>query len=184
MERNYQKRGYLLEDFRLFHLRDSQGTTVDYHYHEFCKLLILISGSGSYAVEGKRYLLKAGDVVLVNSQSIHKPEFEPGQPYERIILYITPAFLQRESVGSCCLSDCFSNENGPVLRLPERQWKKLQGMAEELEQETLAPDFWSNQSNSSKILQTIKQYKDTVDGYNALVARLEDTIALCEMSIE
>jgi len=60
----------------------------------------------------------------------------------------------------------------------------LAAKAEELEQETLAPDFWSNQSNSSKILQTIKQYKDTVDGYNALVARLEDAIALCEMSIE
>ena len=60
----------------------------------------------------------------------------------------------------------------------------LAAKAEELEQETLAPDFWSNQSNSSKILQTIKQYKDTVDGYNDLVSRLEDAIALCEMSIE
>ena len=60
----------------------------------------------------------------------------------------------------------------------------LAAKAEELEQETLAPDFWSNSTNSSKILQTIKQYKDTVDGYNALVARLEDAIALCEMSIE
>lgn len=50
MELNYEKRGYLLEDFRLFHLRDSQGTAVDYHYHEFYKLLLLISGSGRYAV--------------------------------------------------------------------------------------------------------------------------------------
>lgn len=141
MERNYEKRGFLLEDFRLFHLRDSQGTTVDYHYHEFCKLLLLVSGSGSYAVEGRRYLLKPGDVVLLNSHCIHKPEFEPGQPYERIILYITPAFLQRESVDGCCLSDCFSNQNGPVLRLPERQWKKLQSMAEELEQELSADRY-------------------------------------------
>ena len=60
----------------------------------------------------------------------------------------------------------------------------LAAKAEELEQETLAPDFWSNSTNSSKILQTIKQYKDTVDGYKALVDRLEDAIALCEMSIE
>ena len=60
----------------------------------------------------------------------------------------------------------------------------LAAKAEELEQETLAPDFWSNSTNSSKILQTIKQYKDTVDGYNALVSRLEDAIALAEMAIE
>ncbi|MBO5788715.1 MAG: PCRF domain-containing protein, partial [Clostridia bacterium] len=70
-------------------------------------------------------------------------------------------------------------ELGQALRV-----EFLAAKAEELEQETLAPDFWSNSTNSSKILQTIKQYKDTVEGYNALVARLEDTIALCEMSIE
>ena len=64
------------------------------------------------------------------------------------------------------------------------QVEALSAKVEELEQMTLAPDFWSNASNSSKVLQTIKQSKETVDGYNALVARLEDAITLCEMSIE
>ena len=54
---------------------------------------------------------------------------------------------------------------------------------EELEQETLAPDFWSK-PESSKILQTIKQHKDTVEGYHTLCSRLEDAIALAEMAIE
>ena len=49
---DYQKRGYLLENFRLFHLNSLGGTEVEYHYHEFCKLLLLLSGSGSYTVEG------------------------------------------------------------------------------------------------------------------------------------
>ena len=26
MDENYEKRGYLLEDFRLFHLKDDRGT--------------------------------------------------------------------------------------------------------------------------------------------------------------
>ena len=30
MDENYEKRGYLLEDFRLFHLKDDRGTKVDY----------------------------------------------------------------------------------------------------------------------------------------------------------
>ena len=51
MDENYEKRGYLLEDFRLFHLKDDRGTKVDYHYHEFCKIVLLLSGSGSYTVE-------------------------------------------------------------------------------------------------------------------------------------
>ena len=60
----------------------------------------------------------------------------------------------------------------------------LAAKVEELEQMTLAPDFWNNAANSSKVLQTIKQSKETVDGYHDLVRRLEDTLALCEMSIE
>ena len=43
----YEKRGYLLEPFRLFHLRSRGGEKVDFHYHEFCKILLLVSGQGS-----------------------------------------------------------------------------------------------------------------------------------------
>ena len=50
----YEKRGYLLENFRLFHLHSPNGAGVEYHYHEFCKLLMLISGRGGYVVEGQR----------------------------------------------------------------------------------------------------------------------------------
>ena len=60
----------------------------------------------------------------------------------------------------------------------------LTAKVEELEQTTLAPDFWSNQANSSKVLQTIKQSKDTIEEYNALSSRLEDAIVLAEMAIE
>jgi len=135
MGEQYQKRGYLLEDFRLFHLRDAQGTGVDYHYHEFHKLLLLLSGSGGYAVEGRRYLLKPGDVVLVGSHCVHRPEFEPGVPYERIILYISPEFLRRESVESCDLQACFDGTHGHVLRPEERLGNQLRSLTEELERE-------------------------------------------------
>ena len=49
MERTDQKRGYLLEDFRLFHMRDIPKERVEYHYHEFYKLLIVLSGTGRRA---------------------------------------------------------------------------------------------------------------------------------------
>ena len=47
---DYEKRGYLLENFRLFHLRTQGDSSVNYHYHEFCKLVLLVSGSGSYRI--------------------------------------------------------------------------------------------------------------------------------------
>ena len=70
-------------------------------------------------------------------------------------------------------------ELGNALRIDEQKIK-----IEELEAQTLDADFWSNQENSSKVLQAIKQAKDTVSDYEALCARLEDAIALAELAIE
>ena len=38
------KRGYLKENFRLFHLKDSRAQEVEYHYHAFDKLILLLGG--------------------------------------------------------------------------------------------------------------------------------------------
>ena len=68
---------------------------------------------------------------------------------------------------------------GSALRIDE-----LKALAEELDAQTLDPDFWSNQENSSKILQKVKQTKDTIESYEELKGRLEDAITLAEMAIE
>lgn len=70
-------------------------------------------------------------------------------------------------------------ELGSALRIDE-----LRRNVEELEKGTLDNDFWSNQENSSRVLQTIKQTKDKIEGYDSLCTRLEDAIALAEMAIE
>ena len=62
--------------------------------------------------------------------------------------------------------------------------EKLEAKVAELEEKTLAPDFWGDQANSGKILQELKQTKGKLDSYNALVAELDDTYTLAEMAIE
>lgn len=135
MNKQYEKKGYLLENFRLFHLKDEVKSRIDYHYHEFYKLLFLVSGNGGYSVEGKRYLLKSGDVVLIGSQCVHRPEFESGMPYERIILYISPDFLQQQSSPDCDLTECFLESFGHVLRPDEKLRRHLFSFALNLERE-------------------------------------------------
>lgn len=131
---NYQKRGYLLENFRLFHLHAEHGSTVEPHYHEFCKLLLLIRGQGNYYVNGQRYQLVPGDVVLIGSRSVHQPNLDPDTPYERVIIYVAPEYLQTMSTPDCSLLSLFSGEKGPVLRLPEPRQKELFAQAAALEQ--------------------------------------------------
>ena len=66
-----------------------------------------------------------------------------------------------------------------ALRIAE-----LTKQVNEMEEKTLDPDFWSDQTNSSKILQSIKQGKKKLDEFNGLAQRLEDAIALADMAIE
>ena len=132
---NYEKRGYLLEDFRLFHLRGAQGVKTDFHYHAFCKLLLLISGSGGYWAEGRHYTLEPGDVVLLGSRCVHKPDFAADAPYERVIVYISPDFLQRASTEDCSLLEIFSGEFGHVYRPQSSASHKLMALVAALEQE-------------------------------------------------
>ena len=70
-------------------------------------------------------------------------------------------------------------ELGNALRIEE-----LKAEVTELEKVTFEPDFWSNQENSTKILQKVKQMKDKIERYEALATKLEDAIMMAEMAIE
>ena len=146
----YQKRGYLLENFRLFHMRSQGETAVEFHYHEFCKVLFLIRGGGSYFVDGQRYAVQPGDIILVDSRSIHRPELEPG---ERIVLYIDPEYLRRESTEDCDLLQLFSGEKGHVLRNTQRLFR----LASLLEQDLADEGYGREILSSSALLRLLVQ---------------------------
>lgn len=101
------KRGYLNEDYRLFHLRDSRELKLDYHYHEFDKLVLQLGGHVTYSIEGKSYLLQPMDILLVSRNLIHLPVVDTSEPYERMVLWIDRGFLSRFSTETADLSTCF-----------------------------------------------------------------------------
>ena len=103
----YEQRGYLREDFRLFHLADSDRPEIAYHYHTFHKIILLLAGRAGYCVEGEWYELAPGDLVVIGRGSIHRPELRQGDFYERMILYISPEFLEKNSTPDCDLAACF-----------------------------------------------------------------------------
>ena len=49
----YKKSGYLNSEFKIFYLTESTSAKIDYHYHDFHKLLIFLNGSVAYSVEGR-----------------------------------------------------------------------------------------------------------------------------------
>ena len=141
MEQKPLKRGYLYEDFRLFHTKDALGTDVEMHYHEFFKLLLLVSGTGSYIIEGRRYELRPRDVVLIGQHVPHKPEFAPGVLYERYIFFISAEFLERFSTERCRLEEIFRST--PVYRPSQPLSDRLFALVGAAEQELKSSAFGS-----------------------------------------
>ena len=56
-QQEYAQRGYLREDFRLFHLKGAMEEQFDWHYHTFHKLIFFLGGQSGYGVEGRSYPL-------------------------------------------------------------------------------------------------------------------------------
>lgn len=134
---NYQRRGYLHEDFRLFHLRDMGVEEMAYHYHEFDKIVIFLGGRASYIIEGRSYFLEPWDVLLVSHHLIHKPVTDPDHPYERVVIYLDPGFLSASGTQGEDLASGFhlARERQFALMRPDgREREALEGLLERLEQ--------------------------------------------------
>lgn len=131
----YKKTGYLLDDFRLFHLNEPPAGKTDYHYHDFYKLFFLKSGTGNYNIEGQHHPLSDGDFVFVGKQQIHRPDFPSDQPYERIIIYISPDFLEQHSLADCNFQDLFEGTYGHLLHLLDSQKSYVFDLLQQLESE-------------------------------------------------
>ena len=124
----YVKKGYLNSEFRLFHLTDQETREVEYHYHDFDKITIFIKGNVNYMVEGKSYELIPYDIVLVKHNDIHRLIVDNSTVYERIIVYISPNFINAYQTDSYDLSYCFQKaeeEHSNVLRIPSLERSSL-----------------------------------------------------------
>lgn len=132
----HNKRGYLNEDFLFFHIKDCKSEQYEYHYHDFYKMIIFISGRVTYLVEGKAYSLKPWDMVLITNRDIHKAVIETSEPYERMVIWFHPGFLKMHSHPDNDLLTCFdtaSDEKRNLLRLSPEELKPIQHTLAELE---------------------------------------------------
>ena len=128
---NLEKTGYLKEDFRLFHINDQTKKDFSYHYHDFHKIIVFISGKVTYHIEGKAYHLKPRDILLVSQGAIHKPEIDPSVPNERYIFWI------RDDLSCQELNTCFQKANDRsfnLVRADSALQERLKDLLPEIEQ--------------------------------------------------
>ncbi|WP_123053769.1 AraC family transcriptional regulator [Clostridium sp. JN-1] len=144
------KRGYLKTDFEIFHLKDKKDIKFEFHYHNFNKIVVFISGNVTYLIEGKSYKLKPWDILLVNNNDIHKAIIDPSKTYERIIIWVNSDFLIKHNDG-CNLLSCFelaSKQKFNLLRLDHKYLQNIKKILLNIE------DTFNDKSLGYKILRT------------------------------
>ena len=126
----YEKAGYLMEPFRVFHIRDRRELEFAFHYHEFYKIIYFVEGKVDYQIEGKTYCLKPHDFVLVGANVIHRAQIDKSVPYERYIIYLSEDFLSQKSSSGDSLKRCFDEaqkRQNRVLHFAPESYEELVG---------------------------------------------------------
>lgn len=97
----------ITEDFEFFHYKDKSVMEIEYHNHDFYEIYFFLSGNVTYMVEGKSYRMRPWDILIVSHKELHKPIIDASVYYERVVLWVNPDFLVRQSTGKSNLSLCF-----------------------------------------------------------------------------
>lgn len=120
----FTREGYLNENYHYFHLHDSVGQEKSFHFHEFDKIVLLLSGKVDYIVEDVTYTLKPWSVLLVRHHAIHKALIDVSAPYDRIILYLDGTYFTR-ILPDASLMACFESSDrlGDCLLFPDEAQK-------------------------------------------------------------
>lgn len=157
-------------DFEFFHYLDESVLNVEYHNHEFYEVYLFISGKVTYVIEGKSYMLRPGDIVLINNKELHNPVIETGEPYERIVIWLDPNYIKQQSTDGTNLLTCFesSSKNRYNLLRPRTEIADyIRNIAEKIGNECSHISYGSNILKNIYLTELIiylnKAYLDTND---------------------
>ncbi len=134
-------KGYLNEDFRLFHNTDTLGTEVGVHFHTFYKVTFVKYGAGSYMIDSRLYDIRPCDIILVGMNVPHQPTFEAGELYDRYTLYISSRMIKTFDLPECHIKDLFFSESGNVIRPDEKEADRFVSMMDRIDTETRSTSY-------------------------------------------
>lgn len=131
-----RREGYLHERYHFFHLRDSAGQERDFHFHEFDKIVVLLSGQVEYLVEESSYALRPWDVLLIKHHTIHRADISRETPYERIIIYLDGGYVARTAPEEALMERFYAADSGGHRIQPDAETRERLGrLLAELESE-------------------------------------------------
>ena len=124
---------------KTFHTNRSRGFYIDHvkmegpydmptkHFHSQYEIYYLLSGDRNYFIHDRVYKVQKGDLILVNSNVLHKTIDDLSSSHERILIEFDLSFFEGFLVNytNLQLLNAF-NKYGNILRLEESKKKQLE----------------------------------------------------------
>ena len=121
-----QRQHMLLEDYEIYHYKDSRELHVSLHFHDFYECYLLLSGTLRYQIESASFSIQPGDLLLIGPNQLHRPLFtQTDEPYERLVLWLSRSFVERLSTPETDLAACFSAQRISANRLSAEQHEAI-----------------------------------------------------------
>ncbi len=121
-----QRQHMLLEDYEIYHYKDSRELHVSLHFHDFYECYLLLNGNIRYQIDSASFTILPGDLLLIGPNQLHRPLFtQTDKPYERIVLWLSRSFVEKLSTPESDLTACFSAQRLSANRLSQEQRESI-----------------------------------------------------------
>ena len=94
------------------HVKNTSAGPFKMHTHSFAELYCMVSGKGTFHVEGSHYPLRPGDIMLMRPSEAHYIEVDPTIPYERICVNFNINLFSHLDPENKLMAPYFDRANG------------------------------------------------------------------------
>ena len=96
------------------------------HYHDFYEIVVYLGNAGIFKINDKEYLIKLGDIALINMFDPHTLVYNDNTYYERFSISIDPNLLLSFNTTKSNLLDIFSKDskNYPIFHVEGKCFDK------------------------------------------------------------
>lgn len=129
--------GDSIEGLEMEHvIRNYEYSMVSRHFHETYELYYLLEGQRYYFIDRQTYLVKAGDVVLIKPNQIHKTSMAGESYHNRMLLQIDGQLVDvlLKACGIGGIEEIYG-EGGSILSIPESERQKIQDLFFQIQKE-------------------------------------------------
>lgn len=133
--KKYPAESISAESISAAHTRSDKPGPFAFHFHDNYELFFFLSGKADMFVEQSRYPLARGNLLLFNSNEIHRVFPQPEVPYERMTIHFDPGLIRALPLKNSNLLSSFQDRvpgSGNAVLLADTQFEAYYALVKAL----------------------------------------------------